>query len=74
MRELIPEGFIDRSAALEACLQKETVSLLQNMPNNRKLISIGTPVFDQAGELIRVVVSERDITETRHYRDRYFAA
>ena len=63
MRELIPEGFIDRSAALEACLQKETVSLLQNMPNNRKLISIGTPVFDQAGELIRVVVSERDITE-----------
>jgi len=63
MRELIPEGFIDRSAALEACMQKETVSLLQNMPNNRKLISIGTPVFDQAGELIRVVVSERDITE-----------
>jgi PAS domain S-box-containing protein len=63
MRELIPEGFIDRSAALEACLKKETVSLLQNMPGGRKLISIGTPVFDQSGELIRVVVSERDITE-----------
>lgn len=63
MRELIPEGFIDRSAALEACLQKETVSLLQNMPNGRKLISIGTPVFDHNGELIRVVVSERDVTE-----------
>lgn len=27
------------------------------------MISIGTPVFDQAGNLIRVVVSERDITE-----------
>ena len=63
MRELIPEGFIDRSAALEASLQKKAVSLLQNMPNGRKLISIGTPVFDQSGELIRVVVSERDITE-----------
>jgi PAS domain S-box-containing protein len=63
MRELIPEGFIDRSAALEASLQKKVVSLLQNMPNGRKLISIGTPVFDQSGELIRVVVSERDITE-----------
>jgi PAS domain S-box-containing protein len=63
MRELIPEGFIDRSAALEASLQKKTVSLLQNMPNGRKLISIGTPVFDLGGELIRVVVSERDITE-----------
>ena len=63
MRELIPEGFIDQSAALEASLQKKTVSLLQNLPNGRKLISIGTPVFDQSGELIRVVVSERDITE-----------
>ncbi|MDT8443266.1 MAG: sigma 54-interacting transcriptional regulator [Desulfuromonadales bacterium] len=63
MRELIPEGFIDRSAALEASVQKKVVSLLQNMPNGRKLISIGTPVFDQNGELIRVVVSERDITE-----------
>ncbi|MEJ2469957.1 MAG: sigma 54-interacting transcriptional regulator [Desulfuromonadales bacterium] len=63
MRELIEEGFIDRSAALEACQEKTTVSLLQNMPNGRKLISIGTPVFDQSGELIRVVVSERDITE-----------
>ena len=63
MRELIPEGFIDRSAALEASLQKKAVSLLQNMPNGRKLISIGTPVFDHGGDLIRVVVSERDITE-----------
>jgi len=63
MRELIPEGFIDRSAALEASVQKKVVSLLQNMPNGRKLISIGTPVFDHGGELIRVVVSERDITE-----------
>ena len=63
MRGLIEEGFIDRSAALEACLQKETVSLLQSMPNGRKLISIGTPVFDHGGDLIRVVVSERDITE-----------
>ena len=63
MRELIPEGFIDRSAALEASQQKKAVSLLQNMPGGGKLISIGTPVFDQAGELIRVVVSERDITE-----------
>lgn len=63
MRELITDGFIDRSAALEASLQKKTVSLLQNMPGGGKLISIGTPVFDQSGTLIRVVVSERDITE-----------
>ncbi len=62
MRELIASGFIDRSAALEASQSKKRVSLLQNK-DGRKLISIATPVFDASGELIRVVVSERDITE-----------
>lgn len=62
MRALIEDGFIDRSAALEASLSKQRVSLLQNK-NGHKLISIATPVLDDRGELIRVVVSERDITE-----------
>lgn len=62
MVDLIEEGFIDRSAALKAVETGETVSLLQNK-DNRKIISIGTPVFDEDGQLIRVVVSERDITE-----------
>ncbi len=62
MVDLINQGFIDRSAALEASHSKTTVSLLQNK-DNRKLISTGTPVFDDAGNLIRVVVSERDISE-----------
>ncbi len=63
MRDLIAEGFVDRSAALEASLQKKTVSLLQNLSGGAKLISVGTPVFGHDGELIRVVVSERDISE-----------
>ncbi len=62
MRELIASGFIDRSAALEASQSKKRVSLLQDK-DGRKLISIATPVFDDQGTLIRVVVSERDITE-----------
>jgi PAS domain S-box-containing protein len=52
------------SAALEAVKSRNVVSLLQENRFGRKLISTATPVFDDAGELIRVVVSERDITET----------
>jgi PAS domain S-box-containing protein len=62
MYELLEEGFIDRSAALEALAQKKSVSLLQNKAG-RKLISTGTPVLDEGGRLISVVVSERDITQ-----------
>ena len=63
MRDLIDEGFIDRSAALEASIEKKGVSQLQNLPGGGKLISVATPVFDHGNELIRVVVSERDISE-----------
>lgn len=62
MVDLIREGFIERSAALEVTRKQTKVSLLQNK-DNRRLISTGTPVFDDMGKLIRVVVSERDITE-----------
>lgn len=59
------EGYlILPSAALEAIKKRERVSLLQENRHGRKLISTATPVFDDTGELIRVVVSERDITET----------
>lgn len=51
------------SAALEAIKTGKQVSLLQENRFGRKLISSATPVFNDKNELIRVVVSERDITE-----------
>jgi PAS domain S-box-containing protein len=62
--EVAEEGLlILPSAALETIKSRRPVSLLQENRHGRKLISSATPVFDDAGELIRVVVSERDITE-----------
>ncbi|GAB4173391.1 MAG: sigma 54-interacting transcriptional regulator [Geothermobacteraceae bacterium] len=51
------------SAALSAIEQRRQVSLLQENRFGRKLISTATPVFDENGDIVRVVVSERDITE-----------
>jgi len=64
MQELLEWGFVDRSAAIETLKERKSVSLLQTNHIGRRLVSTGTPVFDDAGKLIRVVVSERDITET----------
>ncbi|MEI6826092.1 MAG: sigma 54-interacting transcriptional regulator [Desulfuromonadales bacterium] len=60
--ELVEKGFIDRSAALEVFACKTVVNMLQSW-GGRKLIVTGTPVFDDEGRIIRVVISERDITE-----------
>ena len=55
--EVAEEGYlILPSAALEAIKKRERVSLLQENRHGRKLISTATPVFDDAGELIRVGV------------------
>jgi len=62
MQELIEQGFIDRSAALEASRSGKPETLMQDK-DGRQLMSIATPVFNDAGEVVRVVVSERDITE-----------
>ncbi len=62
--EMANKGYlILPSAALEAIKSRTVVSLLQENRHGRKLISTATPVFDDTGTLIRVVVSERDITE-----------
>lgn len=62
MRDLINERIFDRSATLEVIRTRAVVNMLQQR-QGRTLITTGTPVFDAAGQIIRVVVSERDITE-----------
>jgi PAS domain S-box-containing protein len=62
MKDLVAEGFFDRSATLEVIRTGKRLNMLQQR-EGRKLIITGTPVFDAEGRLIRVVVSERDITE-----------
>ncbi len=63
MSDLIAEGFINRSATLEVIKTGKTATLLQNTGTGRKLMITGNPIFDETGQLVRVVVNERDITE-----------
>jgi PAS domain S-box-containing protein len=62
MQALVDEGVFDRSATMEVVARKGPVSILQNR-QGKTLALEGIPVYDQAGELFRVVVTERDVTE-----------
>ena len=62
MRDLIAEGLFDRSATLEVLRTRAPVHMLQTR-GGRKLMLTGVPVFDEAGNLVRVVVNEKDISE-----------
>jgi PAS domain S-box-containing protein len=63
MRDLVKEGLFDRSVTLEVLRTRAPVNMLQTR-GARKLILTGVPVLDDAGELIRVVVTEKDVSET----------
>ena len=63
MADLVAEGFINRSATLEVIKTGSTATMLQNTSTGRKLMITGSPIFNETGVLVRVVVNERDITE-----------
>ncbi|HKL00312.1 MAG TPA: sigma 54-interacting transcriptional regulator [Desulfotignum sp.] len=63
MSELVEKKLVDRSVTLEVLKTRKKVSLIQETRIGRQLFLTATPVFDKNGELFRVVVNERDITE-----------
>ncbi len=69
INELVDEGFIDTSVTLKVLKSRQRENLLQQTLSGRKLMLTGNPVFNPAGELIRVVVNERDITEIDALRE-----
>lgn len=68
MRDLEKEGFVDRSVTLQVIESGEKVNLIQRTRGKRKLILSGSPVFDDHGSIIRIVVTEQDITEIDQLR------
>ena len=62
MHDLVNLRIFDRSATLEVLRTSSVVNMLQQR-EGRKLIMSGTPVFNADGKIIRVVISERDVTE-----------
>lgn len=63
INELVDEAYIDRSVTLKVLKSRKRENIIQRTRSGRMLMLTGNPVFDPAGELIRVVVNERDITE-----------
>lgn len=61
--DLVREGYFDDSVTTKVMKSHKRENLLQQTRAGRRLMLTGNPVFNSAGELSRVVVNERDITE-----------
>jgi len=75
MRELVSSGVIDRSVSLEVIEKRSPVTIMQELRSGKKLLVTGTPVFNMAKMVIKLVVTNvRDITELIELKDRLHEA
>jgi len=63
MEDMIEEGMFSNSASLLVLEKKEPVTIIQENRNGKVTLVTGNPVFDDSGEIFRVVTNVRDITE-----------
>jgi len=68
MKELIAEGFFDKSVTLEVLKRKTTVTMIQKIKSDKKILVTGNPIFNEIGEIAFVVTNDRDISELDHLR------
>jgi PAS domain S-box/PAS domain S-box len=68
VHELVLDGTINRSASVEVIKKRKSVTLMQKFSNGRTAIVTGVPIFDEVGNVHRVISNVRDITELNELR------
>ncbi len=64
MKELEEEGFCSESVTLKVLEQKEPVTLIHELFSGKRVLVTGNPVFDDDGNITKVVTNVRDISRT----------
>ncbi|AYA77818.1 Fis family transcriptional regulator [Bacillus sp. Y1] len=62
--ELEGEGLFTPSVTRLVLEQKKKVSVVQETKRNKRILAVGNPIFDENGNIDRIIIASRDITET----------
>ncbi|EGO62775.1 sigma 54-interacting transcriptional regulator [Acetonema longum] len=63
MQQLVDGRYFDQSATLLVIKEKKRVTINQLIKGTRRMLVTGNPVFNEQGELSRVVTNVRDVTD-----------
>ena len=61
VRELMADGYFGESSTLKVLEEKTTVSLLQHLKHDKKVVATGVPILDDDGEVEMVITTSQDI-------------
>ncbi|NLI92655.1 MAG: sigma 54-interacting transcriptional regulator [Peptococcaceae bacterium] len=62
VRELLKQGYMNKSVTEMVVERRSRVNVV-DIRNGKELLMTGTPLFNEAGEVVRVVTVIRDVTE-----------
>ena len=69
IQDAVNNHIIDNSAALKVIRSQVPETVMQNYATGKKLLTSGYPIFDDTGNLLRVVSNLRDLTELNNLRE-----
>ncbi|MGC8657595.1 MAG: sigma 54-interacting transcriptional regulator [Desulfomonilaceae bacterium] len=69
VHELIKEGYIGRSVS-DIVIERKSRHSIIDIRNGKELLLTGNPVFDENGNIMRVVTATRDLTELSDLKNR----
>lgn len=67
-QQLAAQGNFDKSVSLMVIEQEKPVTIEQRLKTGKTLLVTGNPVFNDRGDLIRVITNARDFTELEQLR------
>lgn len=63
VNQMVEYGYTTESVIMKVLKSKEQISLAKKLNNGKDVLSTGTPIFDENGNIYRVISNLRDLTE-----------
>lgn len=70
MYELVDQGILSRSASILVLEQRKSITITLSTVTGTNLLVSSTPVFDEDGNIFRIVTSVRDVSELNMLKQR----
>ncbi|GAW93032.1 sigma 54-interacting transcriptional regulator [Calderihabitans maritimus] len=70
VKDLEKQGYFSPSVVSIVLREKRRITIAQKTKSGKQLIVTANPVFDETGNIVRVVVNSRDITELTNLRQK----
>lgn len=68
-KDMMEAGILTDSVSLRVLKEKRPVSLTERVGTGKQIFATGNPVYDEDGNIIRIVTNLRDMTELNYLRE-----